>query len=285
MIKKYYELTKPGLVYGNIITTIAGFLLAAKNQIDLGRLLATLVGIALVMASGCIFNNIADRDIDSVMKRTKNRAIVTGEISKKNAQIYGTILLLVGLNLLFWYTNKLTALVGLIGFIVYVFIYTPAKRRTIHATLLGAIAGATPPVVGYTAVSNKLDLGALLLFVILIAWQMPHFYSIAIFRLDDYKTADVPVMPVKKGVYITKIGIAIYVLIFTLAAILLTITGFTGIVYLIIAGGLGLSWWIFALKGFRRDTDDKSWARKMFFSSLVILLVLSTTIAFDRFLK
>jgi len=273
VIKSYYYLVKPGIIYGNCLTAAAGFFLAAKGNIDWLLFLAMLFGISFIMASGCVFNNYFDRKIDMDMDRTKNRALVTGEIPTTNAIIYGGVLGILGFSILFYLTNPLTTLVALVGFIFYVFIYTPFKRRTVHGTLLGSVAGAVPPVVGYCAVSNNFDLGAILAFAILVLWQMPHFYAIAIYRLKDYSNAKIPVMPVKKGVYFTKINIFLYIIIFILISGLLTLLGYTGNIYLAAMAVVGFAWAWLALDGFRNGIDETKWARRLFMFSQIVLLV------------
>ena len=167
MIKSYYHLTKPGIIYGNAINTAAGFFLASQGHYNFKLLLIAIIGISLIVASACVFNNIADVEIDAKMDRTKNRAMVTGTIPKTNAIIFGSILLILGLLILSLFSNLLSLLAGLVGFITYVFLYTPLKRKTIWATEIGSISGATPPVVGYCTVTNRFDIGAILLFLIL----------------------------------------------------------------------------------------------------------------------
>ena len=280
-MKTYYNLTKPGIIYGNAITATAGFFLASQGQIDWQLLLAALVGLSLIIASGCVFNNLFDRDIDSRMERTKNRALAKGSISKQSAIIYAITLGLVGTLVLMNYTNFLTTLVALTGLFIYVGLYSPLKRHSIHATLVGSLAGATPPVVGYCAVTNQFDLGAIILFLILVAWQMPHFYVIAIRRLDEYRAASIPVLPIKKGVQVTKIYIVIYIISYIIITSLLTVFGFTGVTFLAVTVFLGLTWLRFAIQGFRTPTNDQQWASKMFRFSLVVLTILSLTIVID----
>jgi protoheme IX farnesyltransferase len=154
------------------------------------------------------------------------------------------------------------------------------KRRTKFGTLVGAISGATPPVVGYVAVANRLDAGAIILFLILCLWQMPHFFAIAIYRLKDYTSASVPVYPVKEGILSTKKQILYYIAAFIIAASLLTFFGYTSYAYLGVVVLLGTLWLSLGIKGFRAD-DDKFWARKMFFASLLVLTVLFLTISVD----
>lgn len=190
----YYQLAKPGIVYGNVFVTLAAFLFAAGWHFSFPLFFATMVGLALVIASACVFNNYFDRDIDKKMQRTKTRALAAGKISNTSALMYGAVLGLVGISLLYFCVNTLTAGVALFGFVTYVFVYTPLKHRSSAALWVGAIAGATPPVVGYTAVTNRLDLVAFLLFLFLFLWQIPHFLAIAVYRFDEYKTAGVPLL-------------------------------------------------------------------------------------------
>jgi len=283
VIGAYYRLTKPGIIYGNLLTVTAGFLLASYGHINLWLLLATLVATSLVIASACVFNNYIDRDIDKLMARTKERALVTQVIKGQNALIYATVLGLIGLFVLATYTNLLTVLVGLIGFIDYVVLYGITKRRSIYGTIVGSIAGATPVVAGYTAVTNSLDSAALILFLILVFWQMPHFYAIAMYRFSDYKAAKIPVLPVKKGKQNTKLQMTIYIIAFVIATISLSVFGYTGYTYLVVMLLLGLGWLWLDLQGFK-SSDDKRWARRMFLFSLVVILSLSIMLSLDAVL-
>ncbi len=283
MVRVYYNLAKPGLVYGNCLTGMAGFLLASQAHVNFLLLLETIAGLGLVMASACVLNNVYDADIDSKMERTKTRATVTGEISKFNASIYGILLGLAGYSLLYFYTNLLTVGVAAVGTIVYLLFYSPFKRRSTMATIVGGLSGATPPVIGYCAVTNNFDLGALLLFLILFFWQLPHFYAISIYRLGDYTAAAVPVMSVKKGIRVTKFNILVCVIGFIASTISLKLYGYIGLVSIIIVGIVSLNWLRLALKGFSAENDVK-WARKMFFFSLIVLLTLSAMLSLDALL-
>jgi heme o synthase len=282
--KDIYELAKPGLVYGNLITTAAGFLLGARvagPPVDLSLLLSTLAGIAFVMASGCVFNNYIDRDIDGKMARTKGRPLVTGRISGRGVIAYGVALGAIGFFLLIFFTNVLAVCAALTGFFFYVVMYSIWwKRRSAWGTFVGAIAGATPPVVGYTAAAGRFDLAALLLFLILVVWQMPHFYAIAIRRFGDYMAAGVPVLPVKRGIPATKRHMLVYVALFIPLAATLTFFGYTGFVYLAIELALGFAWLLLAIRGFRNAGPgaDVRWARAMFFFSLAVMVVLFSAI-------
>lgn len=278
MIRTYYQLTKPGIIYGNALTAAAGFLLASKGHVNLRLLLATVAGTSLVIASACVFNNYIDRGIDKKMARTSKRALVKGLVKAQNAIIYAVLLGLAGFVLLALYTNLLVVCIGLAALFDYVVLYGVGKRRSVHGTLVGSIAGAAPVVAGYCAVTDRLDGGALILFLILAAWQMPHFYAIATYRFNDYKAAGLPVLPVKKGMRQTKLQILFYIVAFIAANALLSVFGYTGYVYLVVMTALGLAWLWLGSQGFR-TTDDKLWARKMFLFSLVIILSLSVMLA------
>lgn len=282
-IKLYYKLAKPGIIYGNLLSAIAGFVLASQRNFDVGLLLATIAGTALVIGSGCVFNNYIDREIDSKMSRTKKRALPAGQIPLANALVYGSALGLLGFLILGLYTNLLTVAVGFVGIFFYVVVYGIAKRRTPWGTMIGSIPGATPAVAGYTAVTGVFDEAALLLFLILAIWQMPHFYTIAIFRLKDYQAAGLPVLAAVRGVKTTKMRIVAYIAAFTLVAPLLTLLNYTGYAYALIVAGLGIVWF---WKGIQRlgSNDDVAWARKMFGFSLLVLLGLPLAVIVDLFL-
>lgn len=281
-MKKFISITKPGIIFGNLITVAGGFGLASQGSYNFILLLATLVGISLIIASGCVFNNIIDRDIDSLMERTKERVMVKGYLAPKVALVYGILLGCLGAWVLYHWANILTVYVALIGLFFYVVVYSLwFKRNSIYGTLIGSISGSIPPVVGYCAVSNKLDLGALILFGLLSVWQMPHSYAIAIFRFNDYSAAGIPVLPVKKGIQIAKRNMLLYVITFMLISSLLTIYGYTGQYYLVAALAVGF-WWIrLASSGFNKLTNDISWARKMFGFSIIAITLLSVMMALN----
>jgi protoheme IX farnesyltransferase len=270
MIKTYYLLTKPGIIMGNLITTVAGFVLASKGHIDFKLFLATLVGLGCIIASACVFNNYIDRESDKKMSRTQNRPLVKGLISEKKAIIFAIILGLIGLFTLARFTNFLAVAVAVVAFVIYVALYSFWKHRTSYATLVGSISGAMPPVVGYCAVSNQFDLGAAILFLILVLWQMPHFYSIAMYRLDDYRAAAIPVLPIKRGNQRTKIRMVLYIIGFIFASLMLIAFNYTGSLYLFTVPFLGLAWLLLSFMGFK-TANDQHWARQMFRLSLVVI--------------
>lgn len=280
MIRTYYLLTKPGIIMGNLITTVSGFALASRGHIDGWLFLATLIGLGGVIASACVFNNYIDRDLDKKMTRTKHRALVKGLISGQSAIVFAIILGILGIATLAIYTNLLAVFVAAIGFFIYVALYSFWKTHSTYATAIGSVAGAIPPVVGYCAVSNQFDMGAALLFIILVLWQMPHFFSIAMYRLHDYTAASIPVMPVKKGSRATKVRMLVYVIGFMIASLLLIPFGYTGYVYMGTAFVLGSAWIYLTIKGFKSE-DDVLWARKMFRLSLVIITLLCIMISVD----
>lgn len=282
-LKTYYHLTKPGIIYGNLMTTVAGFLLASKGDINPGLLLATAVGTGLGMASGCVFNNYIDRGIDAKMKRTEKRAIPTGAISGRAALIYASVLGLLSFTILALFTNKLVVAAGIIAVFFYVVLYGIAKRKSTLGTVVGSVPGALPPVAGYLAVTNSLELGAALIFLTMVVWQMPHFYAIAIFRLKDYAAAQLPVLPVRRGIKITRLYIMLYILAYLVVAPLLTLTGYTGITYMAVMGLVGLVWFWKGVEGFDEEKST-AWARKMFGFSLIVLLVWSFMLSVDVWL-
>ncbi len=276
----YYLITKPGIILGNLVTVAAAFLLASKGQIDFQLFLATLLGLTFIMASACIFNNYIDRQVDKKMERTKKRALVTGLISGRQAIMLAIFLEIIGCSILLVYTNLLTVFVAFAGFFVYVVLYSFWKCHTVYGTAIGSIAGAVPPVVGYCAVSNHFDLGALILFAMLILWQMPHFFSIAMLHFEDYKKAGIPVLPIIKGIKRTKVHMVVYILAFILTAMLLTFFNYTGYLYGIVTMVFGLAWLGLCLKGFKSD-NDQVWGLQMFRLSLLLIMAICFVIPFD----
>ncbi|MBH3427203.1 heme o synthase [Pseudomonas alkylphenolica] len=280
-VKHFIQITKPGIIFGNVLSVAGGFFLAAQGHVDFMLFLATVIGTSLVVASGCVFNNCIDRDIDIKMERTKNRAMVQGQISLKVALAYATLLGAVGFGLLYFKANPLAALLGLIGFVVYVGFYSLYfKRKSVHGTLIGSLSGAMPPVIGYCAVSNSFDLAALTLLVMFSLWQMPHSYAIAIFRFNDYRAASIPVLPVERGVKAAKKQILWYIGAFLAATVMLTVGGYAGVGYLAVAAAMGL-YWLYMAWGGNKAVDDRLWARKVFAFSIFTITALSVMMSLD----
>lgn len=283
LIKNYYQLTKPGIIYGNLLTTSAGFFLASKSNIDFSLFCSLLSGTALVIASGCVLNNIIDLEIDRTMARTKIRPLVQNSISVKSAFLFGIVLGFTGFLLLFLFTNFLTLIAGLVGYIFYLGVYSYWKKKTIYGTLLGSVAGSTPPVAGYLAVTNQIDLASILLFLTLVFWQMAHFYAIAIYRLEEYKIAKIPLWPIVKGVQATKIQILLFTTLFGLMLPLFTYFNYSSYVYLICTLLAFLLWLRLSIQGFR-VSNDKNWARRFFLFSQIVILLFSLVISVDAIL-
>lgn len=281
MIKQYLQVTKPGIIFGNLISVVGGFLLASKGSIDYPLFLATLVGVSLVVASGCVFNNYIDRDIDKKMERTKNRVLVKGLIAPSVTLVYATVLGIAGFALLYIAANPLAMWLAVMGFVVYVGVYSLyMKRHSVYGTLIGSLSGAAPPVIGYCAVTNEFDAGALLLLAIFSLWQMPHSYAIAIFRFKDYQAANIPVLPVVKGISVAKNHITVYILAFMIATLMLTLVGYAGYKYLIVAAAVSVWWLGMALRGYKTE-NDSVWARKLFVFSIVAITSLSVMMSID----
>ena len=280
-LKHFIQITKPGIIFGNVLSVAGGFFLAAQGHVDLGLFLATVIGTSLVVASGCAFNNCIDRDIDVKMERTRNRAIVQGLIPVRVALVYATVLGVLGLGLLYKLANPLAALGGLAGFVIYVGLYSLyLKRKSVHGTLVGSLSGAMPPVIGYVAVTGRFDMAALTLLVMFSLWQMPHSYAIAIFRFNDYRAASIPVLPVERGISVAKRHILYYILAFVLATLMLTLGGYAGLSYMAVAAAMGMYWLYMAWTGYKA-TDDRVWARKLFVFSIFTITALSVMMSVD----
>ena len=241
----------------------------------------TLTGLSLLIASGCVFNNTIDRNMDKKMTRTQNRALPKGLISPEAAVLYGTLLGIGGMALLFMTTSLLCALIAMSGFTVYVVLYSLVlKPRSVHSTLVGSLAGAAPPLAGYCAVSNRFDMGALILLFLFGLWQMPHCYAIAVLRHKDYAAANIPTLPVKRGIPTAKRHSFVYLLAFMAAAVMPTFGGYTGYAYLTAATVMCLSWLFMAWLGSKAG-NDRAWAGKLFVSSIATITVLSIMMSID----
>ena len=280
-IKNYVLVAKPGIILGNLISAAAGFFLASKGLVDGLALPATLIGISLVVASGCVFNNCIDREIDRRMIRTRDRALAKGLISLKSALSYATILGIAGLALLCAATNLLSVVIVLAGLVIYVVVYSMyMKRNSVYGALVGSLAGAAPPLAGYCAVTGRFDLGAVILLSIFTLWQMAHCYSIAVFRLDDYAAAAIPFLPVRQGTTAAKRHIVGYILAFLGATLMLTFGGYTGYSTFAVATVLSLSWLYMAWSGYGAS-DERLWAKKLFVFSVLTMIILSVMMSID----
>jgi len=273
-IKAFYRLTKPGVLYGNVLTSVAGFLLAARGHVDVWLFMVTIVGMTLVIAAACVLNNYLDQDIDALMTRTKQRPSVTGEIKGAHMIAFSAILGALGISVLYLWTNWLVTALAAFGFITYVWLYGAlSKRQSIHGTLVGSISGAIPIICGYAAVANRVDAGLIITFLILFFWQFAEFYSIAIYRRKEYAKAHVPVMPVVVGVRPTIAQIFVYTVLYVISTLALTPFGYTGRVYFGVMLVSGLWWAWVGYRGFAAKDSD-AWARRMFRWSMWLILLL-----------
>lgn len=280
MLKKYLFLTKPGILFGNFITTLGGFFLAAQGHVDFLLLILTLLGTTLVVASGCVINNVIDQDIDHKMQRTQNRALVKKTISPSVALVYASVLGVIGFSILWFGVNPYSFLFAVIGFVVYVGFYSLwSKRTTIHQTVIGSISGASPPVIGYVAVTNEFDVAALLIFLAYGLWQMPHSWAIAIYRFDDYKNAGIPILPVARSIFRTKVECVIYIVLFAAVLNGLYCFGYTNVFFLITFNALTAYWLYLSLIGFKAE-NDQIWAKRFFLYSVILITLLSVSFSF-----
>lgn len=281
MLKDLIGMTKPGIIRLNLVAAFGGYWIAASREPDWMLLLWTLLGSALTMASACVFNNWWDRDLDLRMERTKDRALAAGRVKPAFALAYAAVLGVAGLLILFLLVNPLTGLMGLIGHFAYVVVYTILlKRRSPWSTDVGGIAGAMPPVIGYTAKTGAIDVGAVLLFALLFFWQPPHFWSLGIRRREEYAAAGFPMLPVVKGAFRAKVHMAVYIALLIPTCVLLYAYGYVGPVFLAVSVLLSAWWLIDTLAGFRAR-DDAKWARGNFLISVNYLLVIFIVMVLD----
>lgn len=274
-VKDFLALIKIGIVNSNLVTTFTGLWLAFQfsnrhflDEIDL--MIYTLFGAALIIAGSAAMNNFIDRDIDPIMSRTKSRPTVTGRFKPTAVLSLALTFLVVGEILLFM-ASVSAGVWGLAGIISYVVLYTMwSKRKHVSNTIVGSISGAIPPVIGWGAVEPSLGWGAFALFMIMFAWQPPHFYALAMKRTEEYRAAGIPMLPVIKGFAHTKRSMLLWVLVlFPLPFLLMQLgTGF-----LVLATALNIGWLVLALKGFKAE-DDLKWAKGMFIYSLNYMTII-----------
>lgn len=280
VIRDYLRLTKPGVLAGNVLTALAGYFLVASQDrfasFDWINFLAMCVGMTLVVAGACALNNYLDRDIDARMERTKSRPSVSGGLSPLGMFVFAWVLFIAGTVILALWTNTLTTIIGILGFVTYVWLYGAwTKRTSIHGTAVGAISGALPIAGGYAAASGVIDAGLVISFLIMFFWQFPEFYSIAIYRRKEYAAAKVPVMPVVVGVRSTIIQIFAYTILYVVSTIALVPFGYAGVSYGVVMGIVGAYWLYLGYKGLRvSEKQTDTWARSMFRFSMIVILLL-----------
>ncbi|NBV77620.1 protoheme IX farnesyltransferase [bacterium] len=273
----YFTLTKPGIVRGNTITAIAAFLFASVSPIAWAPCFAMAIGTAAVIASACVFNNYFDRHLDAKMARTQKRALVTGTISTQHALVFGVLLLICGVLVLFFHTTTYATAAAVLAWASYVFVYTPLKPYTHHATIIGTIPGALPPLVGYFSVTPQIDALSLLLFLALITWQMPHFIAIALFRNQEYEAAGIPTLVHELGV---PTSLFLSLLYQTLFGATVFVLGLISPMHWFYYGAIALTcvWWGIGIYALRAPNKDVV-AVQSFRVSLLVLLAFSIGIA------
>lgn len=271
-VKDFLTVVKPGIVFGNAFAAVGGFFVGSPDEVRLSSLLGLTVGTVCVIAGSCVINNYLDRSLDARMRRTRKRPSVTGSIPVRMAMLYAGVLLAAGLLILLWKTNPLTAGIGALGALLYTIIYGYSKRKTHHGTFVGAFPGATPPLAGYVAATNQLDLGAWLVFAAMFAWQMPHFYAISIRRLEDYRAAGLPVLPAVKGLSRTVWEMRLYGLLFPLLCYWLAHEGYAGFLFGATMILISL-YWLLPMFSPNWRSETIATAKEVFKRSLVVLLV------------
>jgi heme o synthase len=273
--KDFTALIKIGIVNSNLITTFTGIWLALHftGQSFLGNLdivLLTVIGSSLIIAGSCSINNYIDRDIDPLMERTKARPTVTGRIEPSKVLLLGIILIGLGTMCLL-FTTMTATVIGLLGVFSYVVLYSLwSKRQLVSNTIIGSVSGAVPPLIGWAAVDGNLDMIAWALFIIMFIWQPPHFYALAMRRVEEYRAAGIPMLPVVKGFKTTKIHILLWVALLLPTPLLLTSLG---IPFLILATVLNVGWLVLGIYGYKIK-DDIKWAKLMFVYSLQYLTII-----------
>lgn len=277
----WIQLTKPRILQLNLFAAFGGYWLASKWMVEWSLLLWTLLGTALTMASSCVINNIWDYKLDQKMNRTKERPLATGRLKTKDVLLYALTLGIAGEFILFWKVSVLCGWLGLMGMLVYIVIYTMwLKRTSTWSTSIGGISGAMPPVIGYCAYTNEVDVGALLLFSLMFLWQPAHFWSLAIRRVEEYRAAGFPLLPVLKGIGRTKLQMIPYVALLFPTVILLYMYDYTGAVFLIVSLLAGIVWLWHTLRG-RTAVDTERWAKTNFLISVNYLMVVFFILILD----
>jgi protoheme IX farnesyltransferase len=266
-----------------LITALVGSLLASKTLAPLSLIAFAMLGIGLCASSAAAINQIIDRKADANMNRTENRPIPQGEVSPLNASIFAFVLGCAGAAILVLYVNTLTALLTLASLIGYAFVYTVyLKRATPQNIVIGGLAGAAPPLLGWTAVTNSVDPNSLLLVLIIFAWTPPHFWALAIHRKEDYAKENIPMLPVTHGVKFTKLQIILYTIILILVSLLPFIVLMSGIFYFISALILGGIFLYYALKLYF-DKDNEH-AFPTFVYSIYYIFLIFAALLIDHYL-
>ncbi len=281
--RDYYALTKPGVVQLLVFTAVVGMFLATPGMVPWDLLIAGSLGIGLSAAAGAVVNQVLDQRIDAQMARTRNRPLPQGRVTERDALAFAMGLGLAGLAVLVIFVNALTAALTFLSLIGYAVVYTVyLKRATPQNIVIGGAAGAAPPVLGWTAVTNSVDPMALLLFLIIFTWTPPHFWALAVARRSDYERVDIPMLPVTHGIDLTKSFVVYYTVLLILVTVLPYITGMAGPFYVFGALCLGGGFLYYALQLKLAPRQDSPMAT--FRYSIAYLMALFSFLLIDHYM-
>lgn len=272
-------LTKPRITLMVILTTAGGMFLA-PTELGGVQVVMTLLATAMVVGSANALNCWLERDVDKHMARTKRRPLPDGRLEAKHALVLGIALGIIGVPILIWVANPLTGLLAAVALISYVSIYTPLKQTSWAALFVGAVPGALPPLLGWTAATGELGTPGLVLFSILFLWQLPHFIAISIFRQQEYTAAGIKTLPAEHGNAAAKRQAVLWTGALVPVSLLLVPLGLAGTLYLVVAAVAGAAFLAWALVGLRNEAGNR-WARRLFVASLVYLPLLFAALAVD----
>jgi protoheme IX farnesyltransferase len=278
VLRDLSALTKPSITRMGILTAAGGLALAGGS--DLATMVAALIGTGLAIGSANALNMWWERGPDQMMSRTKDRPVAAGRLSPPAAMAFGVVIGLASLVLLALGVNLLTAALAAFALVSYVLVYTPLKYRTPLALLIGAVPGAIPPLMGWTAATGSLDAPGLALFGILLLWQLPHFLAISIYRQSDYARAGIRIVPIVRGVDVAQRQAVAWATALLPLSLVLTPLGVTGTLYLVVASVAGAAYLGVAIQGLRTARPARS-ARQLFVASLLYLPVVTVALAID----
>lgn len=281
--RDYLELCKPRVVALMLFTALVGMLLAAPGEVGINPLVFGTLGIALVAGSAAAINHLADRHIDAIMHRTRARPLPSGQLDIWRVLGFALILGSIGMWVLISFVNTLTAILTLLSLVGYAVIYTLfLKRATPQNIVIGGAAGAMPPLLGWTAVTGNVDPNALLLFLIIFAWTPPHFWALALYRMEEYRKADIPMLPVTHGEDFTRLHIFLYTLLLWPVTIMPFLTGMSGLIYLHGTVVLDTIFLYYAYSLLR--SPSRELAIKTFVYSIIYLTILFALLLIDCYI-
>ncbi len=282
--RDYYELTKPRVVMLIVFTAIVGMFVSVPGWPGVMPLLFGTLGIGLAASSAAVYNHMLDARIDIQMMRTRGRPLPQGKLTEKSALTFATALCIISMLILWFLVNPLTAILTFFSLIGYAVIYTVwLKRATPQNIVIGGAAGAAPPILGWTAVTNQVEAGALLMFLIVFVWTPPHFWALAIARKEEYAKVDIPMLPVTHGEAYTRLNILLYSILLVLVTILPYLIGMSGVIYLLTAIVLDVYFMYYAIQMYRVP-DDMELPMKMFKYSISYLGLLFAALLVDHYL-